>query len=140
MPAQNYAGAVPYEEESKGAGWVLFAAMLLGLAGTWNLIDGILAIADSRVYAGESLFVFSDLNTWGWILTILGILQLLAAIAIVSGSEFARWFGIACAFVNAIGQLMFIPAYPWWSLAIFAVDVLIIYALSVYGGARLRRI
>jgi len=86
------------------------------------------------------VFVFSGLNTWGWIVLILGIIQALAALAILSGSEFARWFGIAAAGLNGIGQLMFVPAYPAWAIAMFAVDVLIIYALAVYGGGRLARV
>jgi hypothetical protein len=137
MATEPYAGAEPYDT-TEGAGWIIFAVSLLGLAGAWNVIQGILAIADSRVYVGESTFVFSDLNTWGWIVLLLGVAQLLAAFAIVGGSEFGRWFGIACAGVNAIGQLMFLPAYPFWALAIFAIDILIIFALAVYGGRKLR--
>jgi hypothetical protein len=113
---------------------------MLGLAGTFNAIQGILAIGDSRVFVGETTFVFSNLKTWGWIVLLLGVAQLLAAFAVVSGSEFARWFGIAVAGVNAIGQLMFIPAYPFWAISMFAIDILIIYALAVYGGARLRAV
>jgi hypothetical protein len=121
-----------------GYGWVDFAAIMLGLAGIWNVLSGILAIGDSRVYVGGETFVFSDLNTWGWIILILGVLQLLAAVAIVRGSEFARWFGVVAAGLNAIGQLYFVPAYPLWSMAIFALDILIIYGLCVYGGKRLK--
>ena len=121
-----------------GFGWVDFAAIMLGLAGIWNVLSGILAIADSRVYVADETFVFSDLNTWGWIMLILGTLQLLAAVAVVRGSEFARWFGVGVAGLNAIGQLYFLPAYPLWSMAIFAVDILIIYGLAVYGGKRLK--
>jgi hypothetical protein len=125
-------------EYTTGSGWVDFAAIMLGLAGIWNVLSGILAIADSRVYVGEESFVFSDLNTWGWIILILGVLQLIAAYAVVSGSEFARWFGIGVAGLNAIGQLYYLPAFPLWSMAIFAVDILIIYGLAVYGGKQLK--
>jgi hypothetical protein len=140
MATQGYPGEDVSRYEVEGGGWIVFAASLLGLAGLWNVIQGILAIGDSRVYVGETTFVFSDLNTWGWIILVLGVAQLLAAFAIVGGSEFARWFGIACAGVNAIGQLFFISAYPFWAIAIFAVDILIIYALAVYGGSRLRNV
>jgi hypothetical protein len=125
-------------EGPAGVGWVMFAAVMLGLAGIWNFLDGILAIGSSRVYAGHHTFVFSDLKTWGWIMMILGIVQCIAALTLLAGSEFARWFGIGTAGINAIGQLMFAPAYPLWSLVMFGVDVLIIYALAVYGGRRLR--
>jgi hypothetical protein len=122
----------------RGSGWVTFATVMLGVAGVWNAIDGILAIADSRVYTGHAVLVFSSLSTWGWIVLILGILQLLAAGALVGGSELARWFGISVAGLNAIGQLLFVPVYPWWAIAMFTLDILIIYGLAVYAGARLR--
>jgi hypothetical protein len=121
-----------------GSGWVTFAAVMLGLAGTFNFFDGILAVSKSKFYTHDATYVFSNLHTWGWIIMILGILQLVAAFTLFGGSEFARWFGIICASVNAIGQLMFVPALPVWSLAMFSIDVLIIYGLSVYAGNRLR--
>jgi len=117
---------------------VLFAAILLGLSSIWNLFDGIAAIAGAHVYASNANYVFSNLNTWGWIVVFLGLLQAFAALALLSGSEFARWIGIVSAGLNAIGQLMFAPSYPVWSLAMFSVDILIIYGLAVYGGSRLR--
>jgi hypothetical protein len=121
-----------------GGGWVAFAGFMLGLAGIWNVIEGILAIADSRVFVGEQTFVFSDLNTWGWIILALGVLQLIAAFTVATGNEFGRWIGIGAAGANAIGQLLFVPASPLWAMSMFAIDILIIYALAVYGGARLR--
>jgi hypothetical protein len=138
MATQSYSGAGASAYETEGSGWIVFAASMLGLAGVWNAIQGILAIGDSRVFVGETTFVFSNLNTWGWIVLLLGVAQLLAAFAIVSGSEFARWFGIAIAGVNAIGQLFWVSAYPFWAIAIFAIDILIIYALAVYGGSKLK--
>ena len=123
-----------------GDGWVTFAGVMLALAGIWNSIDGILAIASSRVYTDNSVVVFGDLNTWGWIVLILGIIQLIAAGSLFGGSEFARWFGIGAAGLNAFGQLLFVPVYPWWAIAMFTLDVLIIYALAVYAGSRLRAV
>jgi hypothetical protein len=124
--------------EPKGAGWVLFSAIMLGFAGVWNIIAGILAIDSSKVYTAAATYVFSDLNTWGWIILALGALSVLAAFTLMTGSELARWFGIAVAGLSAIGQLMFVHANPWWSMAVFAIDVLIIYGLAMYAGARLR--
>ena len=130
---------MPYDEaDAASDGWVTFAAVLLGLAGTWNFITGILAIGSSHVFTANANYVFSDLNTWGWIVLVLGVIQGVAATALFAGSEVARWFGIFAAGLNAIGQLMFVPVYPWWALAMFAVDILIIYALARYAGARLR--
>jgi hypothetical protein len=128
----------PYYSETQGVGLVSFAVIMLGLAGTFNVIEGLLAIGDSRVYVADSTFVFSDLNSWGWIITLLGALQLVAAFTILSGSEWGRWLGVGAAFLNSIGQLFFMPAFPLWAVTMFAVDLIIIYALVAYAGKQLR--
>ena len=121
-----------------GTGLLGFAALMLGLGGAWNVIEGLLAIGDSRVYVGETTFVFSDLNSWGWIMLLLGTGMLLASLAILAGSELGRWFGIAVALLNALGQLFFMTAYPLWAITMLAIDIVIVYALAMYGGKRLR--
>jgi hypothetical protein len=121
-----------------GSGWIQYAALLLVLAGTFNLIDGIVALTRSKFYVAGARYVFSDLRTWGWIVLVLGALQLFAALNIARGSEFARWFGVGAAGINAIAQLLFLPGYPLWSIAAFTMDILVVYALIVYGGARLK--
>jgi hypothetical protein len=128
-----------YETDAGGFGWVVFAASMLGLAALWNFFEGIAAISSAHVFVGNAHYVFSDLNTWGWIVLCLGVLQGIAALVVVTGSEWARWLGIVCASLNAIGQLMFAPAYPLWALAMFSIDILNLYALAVYGGARPRQ-
>jgi hypothetical protein len=125
-------------DDVAGSGWLTFAATLLGLAGTFNIIDGIVGLSKSKFFTANATYVFSDLRTWSWIILFLGILQLLAAFSLFGGSEWARWFGIATASLNAIGQLLASPGYPLWSLTMFAVDIFIIYALAVYAGHRLR--
>ncbi|HEV2980783.1 MAG TPA: hypothetical protein VGX51_05080 [Solirubrobacteraceae bacterium] len=122
------------EEEERGAGWVTFAGVLIMLAGILNLIYGIAAIAESSFYVGNTRFVFSDLKTWGWIVTIIGALECTVALGIWARSQWARWTGVGVAGLNAIAQLMFIKAQPWGSLAIFSLDVLVIYGLVAYGG------
>ena len=67
---------------------------------------------------------------------IIGVLQVVATFSIWAGNQFGRWFGIATATLSAIGALLSIPAYPFWSLAIFAVDIIIIYGLAAYGGSQ----
>lgn len=118
----------------KGTGWLGFAAIMLGFAGTLAVIDGIVALSRSSFYVANSHFVFSNLHTWGWINLILGAITILAAFGIVSGASWARWFGIFVAALAAIGQFAWIQAYPFWSLMIFTLDILVIYALTVYGG------
>src|SRR5215217_1276161 len=67
--------SVSDEAVTRGVGWVTFAAIMRGFGGTWNVIAGILGISSSRVYTDSSVFIFSDLNTWGWIVLGLGIIQ-----------------------------------------------------------------
>ena len=123
-------------EEDRGSGWLMFAATMLGLAGILSIIDGIVALSRSRFYTASATYVFSDLRTWGWIVLIIGVLLVLAAGGVLSGSQWARWFGMIVAGLNAIAQFSFIQAYPFWSMLVFALDVLVIYALAVYGGRR----
>jgi hypothetical protein len=134
--SSDQAGAYEYEE--RGAGWLLFSASMLGLGGTFAVIDGIVALSRSKFYVANATYVFSDLRTWGWITLIVGIAMLFAAFAVVSRSQFARWFGIAVAGISALNQIMFVQAYPFWSMMLFAIDVLVIYGLAVYGGRTAR--
>jgi hypothetical protein len=82
----------------------------------------------------DTKYILSNLNTWGWVTLILGAIQILAAYSIWNDNQFGRWFGIATAGLCSIAALMSIPAYPFWSLAIFTVDILVIYGLAAYGG------
>jgi len=118
----------------EGYGMVVFAAVLLGMLGLFNLIDGIAAIARSSVFVGNAHFVFGDLRTWGWVALILGGLQVLASLGVLAGNQAARWTGVALIGLNSIGQMMFIPAYPFWSLMIIAVDIVALWGLCAYGS------
>ena len=120
--------------DGRGAGLVVFASVLLAIVGCFNLIYGIAAIADSHVFTANAHYVFGSLRAWGWITLILGVLQLLAAAGVVAGNQLARWFAVAVLGLNAIDQMLFIPAYPLWSLMIIAVDVVALYGLCAYGG------
>ena len=120
--------------EGHGSGLVLFASVLLVILGCFNLIYGIAAIANSHVFTANAHYVLGDLRTWGWITLIIGVLQLGAAAGVLAGSQLARWFAVAVLGLNAIDQMFFIPAYPFWSLTIIAVDVVALYGLCVYGG------
>jgi hypothetical protein len=141
LPVEDTTSSGLYYEEKTpaGSGLLLFAMAMMAIAGIWAVIEGIAAIADSRIYTASAVFVFSNLNTWGWIVLGLGALLLLAAFTLFTGSQFARWFGITAAGLNALGQLFFIQAYPLWSVCMFAASLIIIYALATYAGPRLRR-
>jgi hypothetical protein len=123
-------GAAP-----RGTGWVLFAGIMLAIAATLNIIWGIAAVAGSGFFvAGADYILITNLATWGWIAIGLGALEFLAALSIWRGGAFGRWFGIFVAGMALIGALMSIAAYPFWSLTLVAIDVLIIYGLAAYGG------
>jgi hypothetical protein len=122
------------ETRGEGYGLVIFAAMLLGIAGLFNVIDGIAAIARSSVFIGSAKYVFGDLRTWGWVALILGALQVLASIGILAGNQIARWLGVAAIGLNAITQMFLIASYPFWALMIIAVDVVALWGLCAYGS------
>ena len=116
--------------EGHGYGLILFASVLLLVLGCFNLIYGIAAIANSHVFTANAHYVFGDLRTWGWITLILAVLQLVAGCAIMLGNQLARWFGVAVIALNAIDQMFFVQAYPFWSLTIIAVDVVALYEIG----------
>jgi hypothetical protein len=120
--------------EGHGYGLVLFASLLLVVIGCFNAIQGIAAIANSHVFAANAHYVFGDLRTWGWITLILGAVQLLAAAGILAGNQLARWLAVAVIGLNAIDQMFFIPAYPFWSLTIIAMDIVALWGLCAYGS------
>jgi hypothetical protein len=118
----------------EGYGLIIFASVLLLVLSFFNLIDGIAAVANSHVFVAHAHYVFGDLRTWGWITLIIGVLQLLAAGGILAGNQLARWVAVALVGLNAIGQMLFFPAYPFWSLTIITVDVVVLWGLCVYGS------
>jgi hypothetical protein len=132
------AGGYPsYIEDERGDGWVLFAGVILAMLGTLNLIDGIAAVSDSTFFTQNAKYVLSGLNTWGWVLICMGVTQGLTAFGVWSRVKGVRWVGVGLAALNGIVQLIFIDAYPFWSLTMFSLDILVIYALVTYGAKRL---
>ena len=121
---------------SHGEGYwmIVFAVALLVTVGIFNLIDGIAAIARSHIFIANAHYVIGDLRAWGWVALILGVLQVLAAIGVLAGNQAARWFAVAVVGLNAISQMLFIPAYPLWSLVIIAIDVVALWGLCAYGS------
>jgi hypothetical protein len=127
-------GEARSHEEGHGYGMVLFASILLLVVGCFNVIQGIAAIANSHVFVANAHYVFANQRAWGWITLILGALQLLAAAGVLAGNQLARWFAVAVIVLNAIDQMFFIPAYPFWSLTIIAMDVVALWGLCAYGS------
>jgi hypothetical protein len=127
-------GDTYYYEEDRGYGWLVFAGAMLLMLGVMNCIEGIAAISRSHFFVGHAEYVFGDLKSWGWTTLILGAAQALIGVGIFLRSQVARWAGVVIASLNALAQLLFIPAYPFWSLALFALDILVVYGLVAYGA------
>jgi hypothetical protein len=132
--AYRSAGTGGRHADRRGYGLVVFAAILLAVVGCFNLIYGIAAVANSHVFTANAHYVFGNLRAWGWITLIIGVVQLLAAAGVLGGSQLARWFAVAVLGLNAIDQMLFLPAYPFWSLAIIAIDVVALWGLCAYGS------
>ena len=130
-PARSAGGGYT---QGRGLGLIIFASVMLAVIGFFNLLDGIAAIAKSHVFISNAHYVVGDLRLWGWVMTVFGAVQLLAVLGVWAGNQLARWFAVAVVGLNAIGQMFFIPAYPFWSLLIIAADVVALWALCVYGS------
>jgi hypothetical protein len=124
------------DDTTQGVGWVAFAGIMILIAAVLNVIWGIAAIDKASFFIEDERFILSDLSTWGWIILVIGVLQAIAAFSIFSGGSYGRWVGILSASLGAIGALLSIPGYPFWSLCVFFIDVLVIYGLTAYGGQR----
>jgi len=120
--------------EGHGYGLVLFASIMLFVIGFFDVIQGISAIARSHVFIANAHYVFSDLRTWGWITLIVGVLVLIVALGVLAGNQIARWTAVVVLGLNAIDEMFFIPAYPFWALTIIAMDVVAIWGLCAYGS------
>jgi len=118
----------------RGAGRATFAGVLLLIAGTINIIYGIGALDKANIYANDTRYIFTNLNTMGWVLIVLGVIQLTGGFSLLSGNTYGRVIGIVGASLGAIGALFSIGGQnPWWSLAVFALCVWILQGILVLG-------
>jgi hypothetical protein len=118
----------------RGIGRATFAATLLLIVGTINIIYGIGALGNANIFHNGQRFVFSDLNTMGWVLIVLGIVQLAGGLSLINGNTFGRVIAIVGAGLGAIGALFSISGpNPWWSLAVFFLCIYVIHGIFIYG-------
>ena len=110
-------------------GMITFAGILLILVASFNILDGVVALAEDDRFNGDRL-LFGDLSAWGFWWIFIGLLQLFAGMQVLKLKDVGMIMGIAFAGLNIFTQLMFIDAYPIWSISIMILDLLIIYALS----------
>ena len=118
----------------RGAGRVAFAGVLLLVAGTLNIIYGIGALDDANIFVDDKRYIFTNLNTLGWVLIVLGLIQLTGGFSLLAGNTYGKLIGIVGGSLGAIGALLSIGgSYPWWSLGIFALCVYVVHGIFVYG-------
>jgi len=112
----------------------VFAGILLLMAGTLNIIYGIGALDDANIFVNDKRYIFTNLNTLGWVLILLGIIQLTGGFSLIAGNTYGRVIGIIGAGLGAIGALLSIGgAYPWWSLGIFLLCIYVLHGIFVFG-------
>ena len=127
--------STPESFTTEGEGWVGFAGVMILLAGILNVVYGIAAIDGSSFFTDEGRYViFDDLNTWGWFILIVGVLQLIAAFSIWSRHMYGRIVGVLTAGLSALVILFTVNAYPFAAFMVFIIDLLVIYGLIAHGG------
>ena len=113
----------------------MFAATLLLIAGTLNIIYGIGALDGANIFVNDRRYVLTNLNALGWVLIILGVIQLGGGLSLMAGNTYGRVIGIIGGSLGAIAALLSIGgSYPWWSLAVFALCVYVVHGIFVYDG------
>jgi hypothetical protein len=123
-------------DPSGWVGWIVFAAVMMILMGSFHAIQGLVALFKDDYYAvGSSGLVLEvSYTTWGWVHLVAGVVAVLAGISLFAGRMWARVLGTVIAFVSAIVNVAFLAAYPLWSTLMIALDVAIIMALTVHGS------
>ena len=133
----QYRSAARAQEEPSGAavGFILFAAIMMIMAGVFQAISGLVGIFENEFYVPTRNYLFQlDATSWGWIHLIFGIIVVFAGWGLLSGRTWARVVAITLAVLSAIANFLFIPYYPFWSLLIITLDIFVIWAVAAHGG------
>jgi uncharacterized membrane protein (DUF2068 family) len=123
--------------ESSGMGWKVFAGTCLLIVGTLNVFDGLVAITQSQYIARNTrgeLPITNNIETWGWVALVLGVIVVLAGVGVVIGATWARVVGVVVASLNLVFQFAFMGHFPFWSFTVIVIDLLVIYGLVAHGG------
>lgn len=124
----------PADRSPTAYGGVVFAAMLMILAGTFQAAQGLVALVNDDFYVTGEEYIFRfDLTTWGWVHLVLGVVVGLAGAALLRGAVWARTVAVILAGLSILANFLWIPYYPVWSLTVIAFDVFVIWALTTHG-------
>ena len=133
----QYRSAARAQEEPSGAavGFILFAAIMMIMAGVFQAISGLVGIFENEFYVPTRNYLFQfDATAWGWTHLLIGLIVAFAGWGLLSGRTWARAVGITVALVSATANFLFIPYYPVWSLLIITLDIFVIWAIAAHGG------
>lgn len=115
-------------------GWTAFAAVMMWIVGAFHALAGLAAILEDEIYVLGQEYVFKfDVTTWGWIHLIMGIVVILAGVALFTGAVWARIVGVILAIISIILGFAWVPWYPVWAILIIVAGVFVIWALTVHG-------
>lgn len=122
------------EDRESLSGWLTFAGVMLIVAGLFNFIDGLIAVLDAAWFNEVTGRVIDpplvqSLTTWGWVILVLGLLAAAAGVGVLFEATWARVTGVVLAGINMLVQFGWLVHFPFWSLTMIAVDVIVIYAL-----------
>ena len=117
---------------SRHSGWVTFAAVMVVIAGLYNVLSGAAAITESdSVTARVQEVLYSiDIKTWGWFWLIVGVAQLITAILLFSRSTMGAIIAITGALISASFTVIIIFVAPLWAIAVLALDLGIIWIIT----------
>jgi hypothetical protein len=123
-----------YDQRTGWTGWISFAAIMLIIGGSLNLLYGVIAaVNDEWVVFTNRANVYLDVSEWGWVHIILGGIVLLSGIGLFSGNILARFVAVIVASISLLVNFFFIPVYPLWALTVIVIDVLVIWAVTAHG-------
>jgi len=128
---QNHPATPP---SGAAVGLILFAGIMMIMVGVFQAIQGVVALFNGTFYVVGQKWVFSfNVTTWGWIHLLAGVVLVVAGYFLFQGAVWARVVGVSVAIISAVLSFMWLPYYPIWSILIIALDVFIIWALTVHG-------
>jgi hypothetical protein len=125
-----------YETPTAWFGWVVFAGIMMIMVGSFHVLAGLVALFEDEYYVTTSsgLVLDVDYTAWGWAHLAIGALIAVAGIALFAGQLWARIVAVAVAGLSAFVNMVFIAAYPLWSIVMITIAVVVIYAVVVHGG------
>jgi hypothetical protein len=135
-PSGATSGATRKSPEPTGwVGWIVFGAVMMVTVGLFHAFEGFIALFKDSYYlvAKSGLVVSVDYTAWGWVHILAGLVMAGTGVALFTGKMWARVMAVVVALLSVLVNFAFMSAYPWWSALMIAIDVLVIYAVTVHG-------